>query len=638
MTKAKKVISLVLTLVILIYSILGIFDTHKSYATLGIRERTSDLSGLTNEKYPGFLAAIEELKAAHPNWTFTILYTGLDWNEVLENETIKKHGKNLTSNTSNGWLCSECKSPYEPGWYCPSQAAVSYYLDARNWINEDYIFAFQALTYDKNLQSIEGVQKILQGTFMDVSTISYTDTEGNKQEINKSYAQIIMEAAEETGVNPYHLASRIRQEQGVSGKSGLINGTFTYTDSDTGEKYDYTGYYNYFNISATGSTTARIIINGLKYASSDRRNPKWTTPELSIKGGAKFIANEYISNYQDCMYLQKYCIDTESSSLYNHQYMANVSAAYSEGNSMKKGYEAVEKLNDPHNFIIPVYENMPQEACKRPTNDMTTVVQNVKSTASTLRIRAGKSTGYSILASVPTGTVLLRIETANNASNDGYYWDKVVYNTGSEIIIGYVARDYIEQIDDVITTDETDETRTDVNLRNGPGTVSTTVLKTLSKDIKVNIIDKIDYIINGHIWYRVKLEDGTQGYIASTYLKNYKTPVEQGYKIKEANVIITPTTALSDIEGATTTSEIWGTGAKVTINNVEYTLIMLGDANEDGVIDSADLLKIVKHLKDISIISPQLISSADVNEDGEVDSADLLKIVKYLKGITSITI
>lgn len=306
-----------------------------TYATLGIRERTTDLSGLTNEKYPGFSAIINELKVAHPNWTFTILYTGLDWNEVLHNETTSHHGKNLIQNTSSEWLCTECEDAYEPGWYCPSQSAVAYYLDARNWLNEDYIFSFESLNYDANMQNITGVQKILEGTFMAVSTISYIDTEGNTQVIDKSYAQIIMEAAEESGVSAYHLASRLRQEQG-SGDSGLISGTFKYTNSETQEVTDFTGYYNYFNIRASGSTTAEIIKKGLEYASSESRDPKWTTPELAIKGGAKFIANEYTNSCQDCLYLQKYCVDINSNSLYYHQYMANVSAPYTEGANIKK--------------------------------------------------------------------------------------------------------------------------------------------------------------------------------------------------------------------------------------------------------------------------------------------------------------
>lgn len=82
--------------------------------------------------------------------------------------------------------------------------------------------------------------------------------------------------------------------------------------------------------------------------------------------------------------------------------------------------------------------------------------------------------------------------------------------------------------------------------------------------------------------------------------------------------------------------EVLGTGAKATIGEQEYTIVMVGDVNGDGLIDSADLLKIVKHLKGISKIDIE--KSADVNSDGEIDSGDLLKTVKYLKGISTISI
>ena len=101
-------------------------------------------------------------------------------------------------------------------------------------------------------------------------------------------------------------------------------------------------------------------------------------------------------------------------------------------------------------------------------------------------------------------------------------------------------------------------------------------------------------------------------------------------------MVVAPTTTLPSISGLTSSSGAWGTGAIVNLNGVDYTLSMVGDTNGDGVIDSADLLKIVKHLKELSKI--EILSAGDANRDGIIDSADLLKIVKYLKGTTSITI
>lgn len=260
MIKIKRYISILLISIILAILILNSFGTTKTYATRSI---ANDLSNLVN--YPTIYTLVRELQTAHPIWNFTMLYTGRDWKTVIENETTAKHSRSLVQTSvikgnEAEWKCPTCGDyPYDNGtWRCASAATVSYYMDVRNWINEDYIFSMESHKYDPNIQTLQGVQKILSGTFMDVSQISYIDTAGNPQIINKSYAQIIIEAAQKYGINPYVLASRVKQEQG-SGGSSLISGNYLYKDTTTGESIQYVGYYNYFNIGASGNGTAEII-------------------------------------------------------------------------------------------------------------------------------------------------------------------------------------------------------------------------------------------------------------------------------------------------------------------------------------------------------------------------------------------
>lgn len=504
MRKTKKIVCSILVLTLLIYYVLGFYINNKAYAT-NIRQRTTSIEGLTNEEYPGVLALINELKKSHPNWTFTILYTGLDWTTVIYNETEAHHRRSLVQNSNSAWVCETCgNNVYDNGsWYCASKAAVAYYMDVRNWLNEDYIFAFETLSYDKSTQTIDGVNKILAGTFMDVGNISYIDTEGNSQTIEKSYAQIIMECANDYGISPYHLASRLKQEQG-KGKSALISGTYT----------GFTGYYNYFNISASGDGETTIITNGLTYA----RNNGWSSPELAIRGGAKFLVEDYIGNYQDCLYLEKYQVDS-AGGLYSHQYMQNISAPYSEGASTYSAYKGMGLTDCGFNFIIPVYENMPTIVSPMPGSvAMEMVTENVKVTTaySELKIRENASSSGFIKAYVNKGTILLRIEKATIMSEDGRYWDKVAYVKNTEVVIGYAARTdtdgsvYLTVVDDVATVNEEMQTSTAVNVRNGPGLTGTTVKQTLSKNVNVTVIDKISYPINGFYWYRIKLSDGTR--------------------------------------------------------------------------------------------------------------------------------
>ena len=81
------------------------------------------------------------------------------------------------------------------------------------------------------------------------SQITYTKTDGSTATINKSYAQVIMEAAQASNISPYHLASRIVQEQG-SNSTASSTGKGTYSG--------YVGYYNFYNINATGRGNAAV--------------------------------------------------------------------------------------------------------------------------------------------------------------------------------------------------------------------------------------------------------------------------------------------------------------------------------------------------------------------------------------------
>ena len=68
----------------------------------------------------------------------------------------------------------------------------------------------------------------------------------------------------------------------------------------------------------------------------------------------------------------------------------------------------------------------------------------------------------------------------------------------------------------------------------------------------------------------------------------------------------------------------------------EFTNSITGEITGDGIINSADLLKTVKHLKGTSVLNGAFIKAADCNGDNIINSADLLKIVKFLKGTGSL--
>ena len=104
-------------------------------------------------------------------------------------------------------------------------------------------------------------------------------------------------------------------------------------------------------------------------------------------------------------------------------------------------------------------------------------------------------------------------------------------------------------------------------------------------------------------------------------------------KEKNANVTV------KKADGTEVETGAIGTGYIVTIDENTYTVIKLGDASGDGQINSADLLKIQKHLLNVNnITDANIISAADVTKDGQINSADLLKIQKHLLSVTKINL
>lgn len=486
-------------------------------------------------KYPGYQELINELKKAFPNSKFRMLKTGLDWNQVIKNETTASHGRNLTSKSASEWTCATCKDKqYETGWYCASEATVAYYMDPRNSLNTNDVFQFELLNYNSKVQDEAGVEWITSDCNYLQGKISYTATDGTTKTINKTYTQVIMEAGKQLDISPYHLASRIRQEQGTGNASETAtgNGKGTYNKG-------YTGYYNYYNICATGGTKADIIKNALQKA----KDEKWTDPEKAIVGGAEFVKNEYIGYGQNTLYLQKFDVDNSDGDLYWHQYMTNVSASKTEGQETRNAYSKMGKLNSNSHFIfsIPVFENMPEQRCELPGSN-TIVTQNVEVNTDNVRVLDGKGEGNEI-AKLNKGDKILRIEISQTLDPDGRfmrYWDKVVLSDGTK---GYIVRNYITKIDDITNCNEKYIVTAYTNFRNGPGVTNTTIIETLSPGQELTVIEKDKYKnVDGESWYRVKLPDGRQGYVGNGYIEKWttitydkvKVVINAGVNIREA--------------------------------------------------------------------------------------------------------
>jgi len=349
------------------------------------------------ENFPSsYQPYLVELQKQYPNWSFTALYTNLDWKYVIDNENV--FGKNLVpksygdswKNTKNG----EYNVEVDAGWVDCSRKAIEYTMDPRNFLNNVRVFQFEGLSYNEKTNNKDGVEKILYGTEFYKRIVEYRESSGNTVTTSKTYSDLIMLGAKISMVSSYHLASRIKQEVGPFLSHSSISGTVE----------GYRGLYNFYNIGATSSSEPMgAIKNGLRYArdghgASSQTKTKykipWTTKELAITGGGIFIGSSYINVGQNTIYLQKFDVnDDKSGSLFWHQYMTNVLAPYSESRSIYNGYLNSNLLNSPMNFVIPVYQNMPSLPTETPnikTSDFSKDNTNVYADVTgTLNVRSG---------------------------------------------------------------------------------------------------------------------------------------------------------------------------------------------------------------------------------------------------------
>lgn len=318
-------------------------------------------SYMTKQGFPeSYKPYLRKLHEQHPKWIFTAQKLGVDWNTALKEECVV--GRNLVhSSALASWKSME-KGAYDfnggywygldGSWVAASKEIIMYYMDPRNFLNDTYIFMFENQSYDPSYQTESGVKTILADTFM---SGSYNCPDTKKK---YTYSQTFMDAAKKSGVSPYHLASRCRNEQGVNGAPQSL-----------GTVKGYENYFNFFDIQAYATSTMTAAEMGCKYAKTT--NPTyllpWTNQYKSIVGGSIFLGTGYITKGQDTLYLQKFDMVDGGNGLYYHQYMTCVFGQANEAISLKNAYSQ-DILNSAMEFKIPVYNNMPDKLCPKPTS------------------------------------------------------------------------------------------------------------------------------------------------------------------------------------------------------------------------------------------------------------------------------
>ncbi len=395
MKKSSKKLVLALVCIALVACLIG-------GVVLVVSGNTRYFEGEAEEYYQSLLTAgfpedyarpLTELHLLHPEWSFTPLLITEDnplyrWDYVINQET-KDADTNLISGADDyrAYRHPLNFNTYDSGYYQASKNAVEYFMDPRNFLNETDIFQFYDLSVAHDV-GIEEVAAVLAGTFMADATL----------ENGKTYAEYFLEVGQELSVNPVYLAVKARQEQGVEGLSPVLsgecgslladyyeNGT---QESEAGNKIlapteGYTseellaldGYYNLFNIKASGNGLFAIYHSAMKRAMDGTADmaeawgtPAWNTLWKSLYGGAYTIKTSFVDRYQNTIYLQKFNVDSRSDRNFWGQYMQNVAGSLTESRTLFSAFASSGVLDGYCNFLIPVYAGMPRTPCADPAN------------------------------------------------------------------------------------------------------------------------------------------------------------------------------------------------------------------------------------------------------------------------------
>lgn len=515
-----------------------------------------------------------KLHAVHPTWDFEVL-GGLDSLDYAVEMEYVPINKNLVQTTdysmrstdpeaySNGWYVE-----FEPGWYAASKSALRYYLDPRNFLDDNSIFMFEQLSFNSNVTE-DVIQNMLNGSFM-AGEFTYNGE-------TYTYARALIEAGRIKNVNAVHLAARILQEQGYGGSA---------TSCMDGGDGNY--YYNYFNFGASGWSSEEIYAGALNYAKASG----WNNPYLGILGAADDLSRGYISGGQDTIYLQKFNVNG-TIARYGYQYMANIQAPYSESYRTYDSYWSAGLSNLAFVFKIPVFSDM-ADPVVLPTLSSNNNLNSLN--ISNYELSPAFDSGITTYSLVVPGTVdSIDIEATGDekASISG---------------IGNITLDS-DNINHVITVTAEDGSTKEYKIN----IIKTEVKTDTTDDIVLSEGLKID-------------NDNLLGFKIGTDISSYTDKLKKDYK--DIKVKILDSNDKEITSGLVSTGQrivIEKDG-----NSKTYYVAVRGDANGDGKVSISDYARVKAIiLNKYSAVGCSYVAS-DANKDGKITISDYAKIKAYI--------
>lgn len=281
-------------------------------------------------------------------------------------------------------------------------------------------------------------------------------------------------------------------------------------------------------------------------------------------------------------------------------------------------------------------------------------------------------TSYEVLTNVTSSEVMIRIE---KGIQKGELWDRVKLENG---LVGYVYQDYIEEVKEpvynkvtglelneesivlqvgeeytiipIVIPENANNKKVNYNSSNsslasvnenglivaiqeGDVTISVTTEEGgFSKSISLTIVPKLK---EGSVKFSDNLQlvgNQISGIEERTTLESFLKNISTNYRIEVQNY-----------SGKVLQSDEYiGTGSKVRIFDgenflIEYVIILYGDVNGDGKINSIDLLVLQRHILGIKEFSGVFLKAGNTNKSGKrPSSTDLLRIQRHILGLKKI--
>ena len=575
---------------------------------------------LKDKGFPdSYIEGLVSLHEKHPKWKFEVFNADIEFGSMVEIEN-NKNGRSLLWD-SNGsfdgyksleswsydYLTNIFNRNYSGGganWYAASFNTIAYYMDPRNFFNEKQIFMFETLGYNSKIHLKNGVEAMLKGTFMDGKL---ADTENNI-----SYADAFMDSAKKNNVSPYVLISRVIQEVGAQG-STIVSGTVS----------GYEGYYNFYNIGATGEQS-QIIINGLKHAKA----MGWDSPYKAIVGGASFLSDDYIDEGQDTLYLQKW--DLFGPLFGRHQYQQNIQAPSTESIKAYSGYNNTGLLDSEIVFSIPVFKNnsIPTSTKLDNPGNPNNYLKSLKVNDIYLFESATHDVSFDLEFDEDVTSVNISATKVSSKSSISGIGSVSLTGEKQSILVTVVAengssRDYVINIKRNLTPvnpDPAPDPKPEPEPEPEPEPTPEPVLE---KEIS-EILNLLEIKHNDNYIY---------GFDVNTNIDSIVKKISEAYNYVSASGV--------DKDNNVKSNKIIFSGDKIVIKTTKeektYTIVIRGDVNGDGKISAVDYVFIKNHIMNTNKLSSDGLIFADVNKDGKVSAVDYVLIKNHIMNTNKIT-